>query len=206
MRKKLISILSAVFVCLLMVFSAVACQEENIPPRQEIGTNVILRLDKSSLNMDLYEKYRFNVQYSGDETLQWSSSDESVVKLDGQQAEAVGIGSAVIRVAAGGTSAECTVVVADEGLVPLLQINLPADSCTMIAGDSFTLIPSVLFNGVVHTDGIFSYSAEGNAVTVTQHGTIHASGQGTALLTVSAEWRDFGPEYLSMQIMVEVLA
>ena len=113
MRKKLISILSAVCVCLLMLFYAAACQEKNVPQRQESGTDVILRLDKSSLNMDLYDKYQFNVQYSGEETLQWSSSDE---------------------------------------------------------------------------------------------GMIHASGQGTAMLTVSAEWRNFGPEYLSRQIMVEVLA
>ena len=192
MRKKLISILSAVCVCLLMLFYAAACQEKNVPQRQESGTDVILRLDKSSLNMDLYDKYQFNVQYSGEETLQWSSSDEGIVKLDGQQAEAVGIGSAVVRVAAGEKSA--------------IQINLPDDSCTLIAGDSFTLIPSILFNGVAYTDGTFSYSAEGNAVTVTQDGTIHASGQGTAMLTVSAEWRNFGPEYLSRQIMVEVLA
>ena len=206
MRKKLISILSAVCVCLLMLFYAAACQEKNVPQRQESGTDVILRLDKSSLNMDLYDKYQFNVQYSGEETLQWSSSDEGIVKLDGQQAEAVGIGSAVVRVAAGEKSAECIVVVSDEELGPLMQINLPDDSCTLIAGDSFTLIPSILFNGVAYTDGTFSYSAEGNAVTVTQDGTIHASGQGTAMLTVSAEWRNFGPEYLSRQIMVEVLA
>ena len=202
MKKKLISLFSVLLVCALFLF-AVACGSDH--SQEEEQPTVILRLDKSALSLNLYESYEFRVQYTGAKELIWTSSDEKVIRLDGKKAEAIGTGTSVIRVAAGDETAECTIVVADNGLVPYITVNLPENRCTLVVGDDYTLIPCINFNGSTYPNGDFKFTATGEAVSVGSGGVVKAVIHGTAELTITANWRDFGPEYLKINILFEVV-
>lgn len=195
--------LGLIVLCAFAVF-AVGCNH-NPRPREEESSLAILRLDRSALEMNLYDVHMFRVQYSGSDTIVWKSSDESVVRLDGASAEAVGMGKAVITVTAGDATAECTVNVSDEGLVPVLSVNLPDARLTLSVGDTYKLNPKISFNGSDRQGGQISFAVKGDAVSVESDGTVKALKAGTCTLTVTAEWRDFGSDRLYFEIAVFVI-
>lgn len=109
MKRKILLLLSlvAALCCLLC-----ACGEEKVPvDPPDPG----LTLDRTSLTLTVGEEGRLTVAFEGDKTVVWTVSDETVVSVeaDGAQATVKGLkeGTATVSVSCGELIAACTVTV-----------------------------------------------------------------------------------------------
>ena len=78
---------------------------------------------------------------ASDQTILWTSSDESIVTVEDGVLTGIGIGTATITATAGGFTAECTVTVdypPDAGYI----MAMPGDKATIV-GDSITISPII---------------------------------------------------------------
>ena len=150
----------------------------------------MIRLEASEISMNVGEtkKISLSVEKSyADFPVRWFSSDENVAYFRNSSAgyvTAVGEGSAKITAALGGSYAECTINVTDDGGDPsVARFVMSPTSATMVVGDtkqiSYTATP------VETTTVSFTTSSEAIA-TVTAEGLITAVGAGTAIITGTA--------------------
>ena len=149
-----------------------------------------LSLNKTSLVLEEgnYETLRVTVTPStaSDKTINWSSSDRSVARVDNTgKVTAVKAGTAVITAsAADGSGAEvkCTVTVES---VLVSSISLNKTSLSLYTGNSETLTATVLPENA--SDPTVTWSSSNTAVaTVDQNGKISAHSVGTTTITAVA--------------------
>lgn len=138
-------------------------------------------------------------------TLTFTSSDETVVKVDENgKLLALKAGTATITATYGTASDTCVVTVGLNGLLPLLQLsNVSSDYLYIEQSTQLDLSGSVLFNGKTYTDVALSYSVAGD-VGVVENGVFKPTKTGTAEITVSATWRGVSSVSMTKTITVEV--
>lgn len=201
--KKIISL----FILMAMVLGLSSCGL--FPPTQTGTTTTQKRddgaytivLDQSVLSMVMYEKTTVTATVKdadgniADQIVTWKSSNPSIIVEDGV-VFAKSAGSATITASLeDGTKATCQVNAVYGGIVPQLMLNVNGDSLTVAQGQSFTLQPSVTFNGVVTNDADTSYFYEvsdASIATVDENGVITAHNTGNVTITVYAYWRGLG--------------
>ena len=117
-----------------------------------------------------------------DKTITWSTSNETIAKVDGNgRVTAVGGGSAVITAKAGDQTATCAVTVT----VPVSGIALNKSSLSLTKGASEILIATVTPSDA--TDKTVSWSSSNAAVAaVDANGKVTAVGGGSAVITAKA--------------------
>ena len=192
--KKVVILLLALMVAL----SAVACKKgktdgggtEN--PPSDTGSGYSVSLDRSEISMVLGDKDELVARYSGkNATLQWSSSDQTVVAVVDGKIEALKIGSAVITAAYGTAAASCTVQVSLGNLLPELKFSTNDDEIVLTKKQSFTIASNLTFNGRQYSDyqiecvgeqTVADYAVSGKNIVVTPKVL------GEQTLTVKASW------------------
>ncbi len=114
--------------------------------------------------------------------LDWSSSDESIAKVD-YNGEITGVKSGICYVYAKSTDGNNivgTVKVTVKPAVPATGITINSSSLTMLPGQSDTLTYRI--KPTKTTDGVTWYSSDKSVVTVSATGVVTAKGQGNAVI------------------------
>lgn len=146
-----------------------------------------ISLDKSSLTMRVGGTETINATVTpdnaGDKTVKWSTSNENVATVSPEGVvSAVGIGSAVIKAAAGQFTAECTVVVE---AIPVEGVEISKTEMTLELGKSERL--TAVVKPVNASDKTLVWmSSDETVVTVNQSGLVTAVAAGEAVVTVKA--------------------
>lgn len=127
---------------------------------------------------------------ASDKSVTWSSSDETVAKVDSNGlVTAVKAGTAIISVttADGGKKADCTVtVVNEEDAVSVTGVSLSEDELTMQVGQK-KKITAVIEPLDATNQNITWSSSDENIVIVSKSGELEAKSAGEAVITVKTE-------------------
>lgn len=120
---------------------------------------------------------------ASNKSVTWSSSNTAVATVSGGKVTAVANGTATItcKTADGGYTAACTVTVK----TPVSGVTLDRDSATLKAGESFTLVPTVLPSTASNKK--VTWSSGNTAVATVANGKVTAVSNGTASIYCSTE-------------------
>ncbi len=193
------------FILMAMVLGLCSCglfpPKQTEPTTENSDNKYSVTLDQESLSMVMYEKKTVVATVTDadgnavDQVVTWKSSNPSIVVEDGV-VFAKGAGSATITASLeDGTKATCQVNATYEGIIPQLKLNVNGDSLSVAQGQSFTLQPSVTFNGVTTNDEdtLYFYEVSDESIaTVDENGVITAHKTGNVTVTVYAYWRGLG--------------
>ena len=114
--------------------------------------------------------------------LQWSSSDEQVVKASASGViEAVGYGQATLTATDGNKISTCTVT------VPQNATAIMFSDLTMKVGERNSLSPTFYPIFSTETDLIYTYDTS-SVVSIDEHGVVHALAAGTVLVTAMTNY------------------
>ena len=125
-----------------------------------------------------------------DKTVTWSSSDDTVAKVENGEVTALAIGKATITATVAGVSATYTVEVKQ----PLTGITLNSASENLIKGQEFDL--KVQYIPEKFTDKVtVTWSSNDDTVAKVENGKVTALKEGTAIITATAKVDGTDREY-----------
>ena len=162
-------------------FCTVTVQKAEVPAER-------VTLDQTTLELTVNGTAKLTAKVLPEETtvktIQWSSSDETVAKVaaDGT-VTALKEGTTVITAKCGEKSAECTVTVKAEAVVPA-SITLDQSTLSMAVGGTQKLTASILPDNATDKSITWSSDAPG-IVEVAADGTVTAKAAGTAIITAT---------------------
>ena len=138
-------------------------------------------LDKTSLELVVGETAQLTATVKPDDAtdknVSWSSSDESVAKVDNGRVTAVKAGKATITAKCGGKTAECTVTVT----VPTGSVTLDKTSLTLAVGETAQLTATVKPDNA--TDKTVTWTSSDESVAKVDNGRVTAVKSGNASIT-----------------------
>ena len=141
-------------------------------------------LDKTTLSLAVGESAILTATVrpddATDKTVTWSSSDESVAKVDNGKVTALKSGKATVTAKCGGKTAECAVTVA----VPVSSITLDKTTLSLAIGESATLIATVKPDDA--TDKTVVWSSSDESIAKVDNGKVMALKIGFAIVTATA--------------------
>ena len=120
-----------------------------------------------------------------DKNVVWTSSDESVATVADGKVTAIGAGSATIKAACGGLTAECNVVV----LAKVTGVELKKSSVLLMTGDRTELLAHIIPDNAANRS--IKWSSDNMAVATVNNGEVTAISEGTATITVTTEEGQF---------------
>ena len=196
MRKFRFLLVASIALALVMTASSamLACNKgggggEEEPP----ATSASVTLNKTALDLEVDDTYTLIATTENtDESVVWSSSDNSVASVSGGLVTALKAGSATITAQAGGASATCLVSVMEQSSLAFLVKEMKV----RVGGAAKKL--SVLFNGTVVTSGVQFRSNDENIATVDANGYLSGVGVGQTSITAT-----YGEYSASMNVTVE---
>ena len=143
-----------------------------------------ITLDKTTLSLAVGESATLTATVKPDDatdkTVTWSSSDESVVKVDNGKVTAIKSGKATVTAKCGGKTAECVVTVT----VPVSSITLDKTTLSLAIGESATLIATVKPDDA--TDKTVVWSSSDESIAKVDNGKVMALKIGFAIVTATA--------------------
>ena len=132
------------------------CKKDDVPDNPAptpAPTKASVTLDKTSLNLDVYESAVLNATAKNvTETLIWSSSNSAVATVDGGKVTAVGAGETTVTVSGSGASATCAVTVTDSHTAPVLRVE--HSEIAVALNGTYDLKIETLWKGAAITDPI----------------------------------------------------
>ncbi len=138
-------------------------------------------LDKTILSLAIGETARLTATVKPDDAtdknVTWTSSDESVTKVDNGEVVAIKVGKATITARCGGKTAECAVTVA----VPVSSITLDKTTLSLAVGESAILTATVKPDDA--TDKTVTWSSSDEPVVKVDNGKVTALTTGQARIT-----------------------
>ena len=148
-----------------------------------VNTESII-LDKTTLSLAVGESAILTATVKPDDatdkTVTWSSSDESVAKVDNGKVTAVKSGKATVSAKCGGKTAECVVTVT----VPVSSITLDKTTLSLAVGESATLTATVKPDDA--TDKNVTWSSSDESIAKVDNGKVTALKIGSAIVTATA--------------------
>ena len=192
-------------VCMLCAFMFTACDKNNHQESRDT-----LSFEQSSYAVELNDSITLSAVIKDkdgkekDGTVTFSSGNEAVAKVTGNQLIALSVGTATLTASAGELTAASTVTVEEGENAPFIVFDM--DKIELLIGGSFTLEPSVSFKGKTYTDAAFGFSpADSGIATVSDEGLVSGIAYGSTSLTVTAAWRGAtGALSMSEDIAVKV--
>ena len=148
-------------------------------------TSVVLSDETVTLNVG--ESYSLNadvlpINASGDHTVTWSVSDESVVSLEDGQITALKAGTATVTVTTSNDlTDECTITVHN----PLIGFSIPEASLDLPLNETYTLEYELLPLDTDDDTTVTFVSSDPSIVSVDENGTVTANAIGTTVITAS---------------------
>ena len=140
-----------------------------------------ITLDKTTLSLSVGETAQLTATVKPDDatdkTVTWSSSDESVAKVDNGKVAALKSGKATITAKCGDKTAECAVTVT----VPVSSITLDKSTLSLVIGESATLTAVVKPDDA--TDQNVTWTSSDESVAKVDNGKVAALKSGKATIT-----------------------
>ena len=179
--KKLLSVILAVLIATAPTFG---CNGEK--------NKAELSLNHTNVNMTLLGESELVASYKNINGVEWSNSNDSVVKLDGSgdnvKIVAVGSGISVITVSGGDLTASCTVSVNESSERLTLSTN-GFDSVSLRENGTMFVPATVSFGSEFFTKATIKYTVEDQSVaTIDDNGVITAVKEGTTKAFIRAEY------------------
>lgn len=156
----------------------------NVTVKEAVIYATSLTLTPASQNMYIGDKSSLTLKMSPsncNEKLTWSSSNESVVKVNNGDLEAVGEGTATITVSGKNASGKTTVTVIDKYAVTGVTLDKP--SVTLTIGESVTVTPEI--TPADARDKSVTWNSSDDSVATVENGVITAHSSGDAVITVT---------------------
>ena len=116
-----------------------------------------------------------------DKNVTWSSSDESIAKVDNGKVTAIEAGSVTITAKAGGKEAQCSVTV----IAKVTGVKLDKTSLRLMPEDKATLTATVSPDNAQNKN--VTWTSDNENVAVVKNGEVTAMAEGTATITVITE-------------------
>lgn len=166
----------------------------------EIPLNTIT-IDKTDFELNVSETEKLNVIFepentTDDKTIEWSSSDESIVSVDNEGVvTAKAEGTAIITAKVGEKETQVTITVK---IIPIKALSLEGTSTVANVGDIIDIKLTVNPTNATYADSIKYTSSNSDVVLVKEDGTIIAKGTGKAILTAETQ------NGIKQQIEIEV--
>jgi hypothetical protein len=206
MRKNLLAVLSLLLV-MATGAAATACNDKSSDSSSPAGTSSevssdtesssepdssstpedvtpSLTLSETALNLDVYASATLTATLqNSNESIVWSSSDESVAKVVDGVVTAYKAGTVTITATAGSLSATCAVTVGEMGTFEFSWLETEA---RMIKGSSMPLDLTLSYNGEDFTMAEISVEMEGDKLSY-QDGELIAVEYGTQNVVVTAK-------------------
>lgn len=193
----IITILFAAFACTPTLEPDVIDQpgNESRPGQQEQPADDVhvqsIELSAATLSLQPGETVTLTAKVipddATDQTLAWSSSNESVVTVSPfGVVEAIAEGSSVVSVTCDGITAECAVSVAIV-TIPVASVSLDMTTAALIVGETLQLTATVLPDDA--TDKTVTWSTSNAGLASVENGLVTALAAGEATITAMAgEW------------------
>ena len=144
-----------------------------------------ITLDKTTLSLSVGETAQLTATVKPDDatdkTVTWSSSDESVAKVDNGKVAALKSGKATITAKCGDKTAECAVTVT----VPVSSITLDKSTLSLVIGESATLTAVVKPDDA--TDQNVTWTSSDESVAKVDNGKVTAIKSGKATITAKCD-------------------
>ncbi len=150
------------------------------------------------IDFDIYEKiidigetFKINIIYvpsntTDDRTATWTSSDESVARVDNQgNVTGVSSGKATIRAIVGNRARSCTVTVSDSS-VPITGITMSQNKMTVAKGSNSQLTVSFVPSNATQDRTIIWSTTENTVATVSQDGRVYGIGTGVVIIKATS--------------------
>ena len=165
-----------------------------------------ISLSVASADMIFGDKLDIICFYGGNDTVKWTSSDESVATVDNDgSVSTVGVGDCKITAEAGGGSATCDVSVSMGDYLPELKVmHIKDDELVLRVGDNFEPEVKVLFNKVYYDCEIGITTSEDGVIGYAD-GKIAAETEGEVSATFTGEWQNFTADRLNKEIRIKVI-
>ena len=147
----------------------------------EAPKEVVLKLHKSSLTLNVGDNSTLTYEYTGTGTLKWSSSNDSVATVSGGKVTAKSAGEVVITLSDGTRNAQCRVVVNAPANTPTatLKINTKEDTVVLVGN---TLQIDFTYTG---NKSLTWTSDDTSVMTVNSNGKVTAKSVGYAMIKVT---------------------
>ncbi len=144
-----------------------------------------ITLDKTVLSLAVGESATLNATVkpddASDKNVVWTSSDNSVATVSNGKVTAVKAGSATVKAACGGKTAECVVTVTAK----VTGVKLNTSSIMLMSGDYSTLKATITPDNAANKN--VKWESSNIAVASVDNGKVTAISEGTAKITVSTE-------------------
>ena len=189
-RKFLIISILTLVISLIIFMCACDCSGEQNKSNddQENDSSKVVRFDKDVYSVERFSVLTLNPNYKGNDTLIWSSSDESIVDVKDGIIFACQVGSAEIGVKAGEEEAKC--IVAVRATTSYLSLQLSQTEVELAEGKTKSVKGSLLgvdLKEIPSQFVEFSYvSQDGNVGIIDANGIITAKSVGETRITVSS--------------------
>lgn len=143
-------------------------------------------LDKTTLSLAVGETAQLTATVKPDDAtdknVSWTSSDETVAKVDNGKVTAVKAGKAMITAKCSGKTAECAVIVT----IPVTGVYLEMTSLSLAKGENAQLSAVVTPTDASNKNIVWT-SNNPNVATVSQSGLVRAIGGGKTIISVQTE-------------------
>ena len=140
----------------------------------------------SSDTIDLYDTVTFYAKIGIDENrIEWSSSDSSVIKVNGGVLTALKEGKANVIATYDGTTQRQTVnVIKNQQYQPQIDV----EDFSVLLGEQVELSPTITFKGSLLENTNFSVSVSDQNVVQYSQGKITGISTGSSQITICAQW------------------
>ena len=172
MKRKMLVWLITVLSVLCLAFG-VGCSNES------------LRLNKTVLSLNLYDEVLLTME--GAKDVEWSSSDENIVKVseDGLVMAQGVKGEATIKAKTKSGKAECEVSVRDRFIEPALELK---DARAFVNGLSEVDV-KINYNDVLYTPDTVSLVSDDESIVKIENGKLKGIQEGKTELLVDVSWK-----------------
>ena len=189
MKKSLINLMLRFFgtvLILMLGLSFVACAPQANNDKESLSIN------KSSINILLYQTETLSVSYNGKSEISWSVSDDDVILVDNNgKITAKSVGSAEVIVSANDLTDKCIVTVLpfDESKFDIV-LNKP--NLSIYNGEVYSLSAKLNYDGIALSGVEYEYSVKDeNVISINSAGKVTTKALGEASIIVKATYHEF---------------
>ena len=192
-RKFLKTLCVALFIVALSSCAALSVGCKKDEPPAAVAT---VSIDKDALTIPEWESALLTAEKTGtDETIVWSSADETVATVKDGLVSAVGRGETTVTASAGQASDTCKITVVQSDVEPTVTVNELGgeNALTVKDGDSFDVSVSVKWNAQPLDGAAVTFTSDDDAVaTVVGNGysaTVTGVKEGDTVIRIQASVR-----------------
>ena len=155
--------------------------------KEKVVAVTSVTLDKSAITLTEGESQTLTATVkpdnATDKTVTWTTSDESIAKVENGKVTAIAEGTATITAKAGDKSATCKVTV-EKIVIAVTSVTLDKSAITLTEGESQPLTATVKPDDA--TDKTVTWTTSNSSVATVEGGKITAVAPGTATITAKA--------------------